>query len=106
MVDDELRGQCALLGIDPDRIVPRERQITERPDFELWPEHWPAWMVFLGCSTQWDWEQGQRTGLNYSRVEIVASRYGVKKKRRDEVFQQVQVLEREALKVWKSQSKS
>lgn len=99
MVDDGLRGDCALLGIDPNRLIPPELQRSQADDFELWPEHQEAWDVYLGCGTQWKLSLGMNgaywQGLDYQGVDVVMRRYKVPRKRQDTVFAQLQVLEDE-----------
>lgn len=106
MVDEAWRAECALLGIDPLRLLPAGVQaMGQVPDHELWPEHGPAWRVFLGCQTQWRctrnpfngrvlWE-----GLLYPGVEVVMARAGVAVEDQDRVFGEVQVLEDEFLTI-------
>jgi len=68
--------------------------------FEVWPINWDSVIAFLGCETQWHplalpsavvW-----TGLNYTALDIVMKRY----KSPDRVFDDVQFMERTALKVF------
>lgn len=94
-----MRSDCAMLGIDPDRLIPPQLQRERPEDFELWPEHQEAWNVYLGCSTQWRVAVGMGgaywEGLDYSGVDVVMRRYKVPRNRQDVVFGQVQVLEDE-----------
>ncbi|WP_422099091.1 DUF1799 domain-containing protein [Variovorax sp.] len=103
MVDAQLTSQCALLGIDVDQLMPRDRQLAVVPDYELWPEHEDAWFVYLGCSSQWRIAAGFGVavwlGLDYAGVRSVMSMYGVAASSRREVFQQLQVLEDEELRL-------
>lgn len=94
-----MRSDCALLGIDPDRLIPPQQQRERPDDFELWPEHQEAWNVYLGCATQWRVAVGMGgaywEGLNYSSVEIVMNRYGVPESMKNKVFSDVQIMEDE-----------
>lgn len=92
------------LGIDPERLVPAHVQQTCEEDYELWPEHALAWRVYVGCGTQWvktrDWMgRPHWEGLNYAGVDVVMRRYAVPALQRQEVFEQLQVLESEALQL-------
>lgn len=98
-----MRADCAALGIDPNRLIPPAQQLDRAPDYELWPEHWTAWDVYLGCRTQWRKSVGMARmfweGLDYQAVDLVMRRYRVPKKQHDEVFAQLQVLELETLAI-------
>lgn len=95
------------MGIDPAKLIPTNLQREQAEDFELWPEHAAAWLVYLGSATQWrrtvGWKRTEWDGLDYAGVEIVMRRYGVAPERENEVFAQLQVLEQETLKVRNSQ---
>lgn len=83
--------------------MPPELQKDREDDFELWPEHWAAWEVFLSCRTQWRILVGmggiQYQGLDYPALESAMRMLGLKGKKRREAFWQLQVLEDEALDV-------
>jgi hypothetical protein len=83
--------------------VPPQLQKDREDDFEMWPEHWDAWQVFLSCATQWRILVGlggmRYQGLDYIGVESVMRFKGIKDEDREEVFAHLQVLEEEALKV-------
>lgn len=76
-------------GLDEELADP------ERDDFELFPENWPAFCVFVGCSTQWRMSDGQPVGLDYPAVESVMRVYGVDDAR--ENFERIRILESAAL---------
>jgi hypothetical protein len=68
--------------------------------FQVWSVNWDSVIAFLGCETQWQalalpsavvW-----TGINYPSLDIVMKRY----KSPDHVFDDVQFMERAALKVF------
>jgi hypothetical protein len=94
------------LGIDPDKLIPPAQQLDRPTDYDLWPEHWMVWEVYLGCRTQWRKSvvtvgMGRQMliwdGLDYGAVEVVMNRYEVPQEQRSEVFAQLQVLEQETL---------
>ncbi|WP_347278607.1 DUF1799 domain-containing protein [Plasticicumulans sp.] len=72
--------------------------------FEVWPCNWPAVQVFCACATQWRWLQSAteavRIGLEYTAVEAVMRMRRVPARERPAVLARVQVMEREALRVW------
>ena len=90
--------------MDINRLLPRSRQKAAPADFELWPEHALAWSVYLACGTQWVRTAGafggeRLEGLNYSGVDVVMRLHRVPTQLQEEVFQQLQVLEVETVKV-------
>lgn len=99
--------------MDLNQLIPPKLQKDKPDDYELWPEHWLAWDVYLGCGTQWRktvlgggmrptrllWE-----GLDYGGVEVVMRRYRVPEDRADEVFAQLQVLEAETCSIHNTQA--
>ena len=98
-MDDSVRNDCAAFNLDLDQLIDPEDQHEQAQDYQLWPEHAHAWNVYLGCSTQWQMAAGMGgvmwLGLNYQGVDFVMRRYRVPRKRYDEVFAQVQVMEDE-----------
>lgn len=102
-LDDELRTQCASLGLDPVRLVSPAAGSEEIRIFELWPEHQEAFEVFHACRTQWrvvagaagTWHQG----LDFGAVDVAMRRLGIPRARQREVFLQLQVMEDEGIGV-------
>lgn len=98
-MDSAIRKDCAVLGLDLNQLIEPQNQHTQAQDFLLWPEHWNAWNVYLGCSTQWRMAVGMGgvfwQGLDYQGVEMVMRRYRVPRKQQDQVFAEIQVLEEE-----------
>ena len=94
-----MREDCAVLGLDINQLIDQAEQHTEPRDFELWPEHADAWNVYLGCATQWRCAMGVGgvlwLGLDYQGVDMVMRRYRISRKRLDQVFAEVQVMEEE-----------
>lgn len=90
--------------MDLNRLIPPQLQRDRPQDYELWPEHALAWDVYLGCGTQWVKTRGLMggvvwEGLNYPGAEVVMRRYGVPPEQEGEVFEQLQVLEQETVKL-------
>jgi len=78
-IDDEARRQFAALGVPLDQMPPAVPVAATH--VEVWPCHWAALRVFLGCKTQWRCSAGWADliwhGLDYASVEIVERRLGV-----------------------------
>lgn len=68
-------------------------------DVEIWPDNWPAFLLFNALGTQWRTGPGGATGLDYSVVREVAILIGIKKRQIPELFPDLQVMEAEALAV-------
>jgi hypothetical protein len=64
---------------------------------EVFPENWPAFLVMEAMGTQWRAGMGGATGLDYAAIPPVMSLLSVPKKIRNSVFQDVRVMESEAL---------
>lgn len=82
--------QLAAFGFMPedlDRIV------------EVFPDVWPAFMAMDAMSTQWRVGMGGATGLDYSALPAVLRLIDIPKKSRNSVFQDLRVMEAEALLV-------
>lgn len=98
-----MRREAEGLGIDIDQLVPTEEQREEPQDYELWPDHWEAWLVFLRVQTQWQLVVGMGgamwTGLNYQGVDMVLRKVVTDETRHLVVLDQLQVMEQEALKI-------
>lgn len=66
---------------------------------EIWPDCLPAFNVFQAMSTQWRISMNGPTGLDYNVLPELWKRLGIKKKDRDQVFADLQEMERAALTV-------
>lgn len=85
--------------------TPSEAELTAfgfaPTDFEdvidVWPDNFNAFVVFQTMRTQWRIGMGQCTGLDYSALPEVWRRLKIPIKDRDEVFQQVRIMEEAAL---------
>jgi hypothetical protein len=91
-------GMFASMGIPPEewekRLAPEE--------IEIWPENWPAVEVFSAMLTQWRIGMGGPTGLDYAALPAVMDLLEVE--RRTECFAGLQVMESEALEVFRLKS--
>ncbi|MEO8120465.1 MAG: DUF1799 domain-containing protein [Rhodoferax sp.] len=102
----DLRQQWVTLGVDPDRAaqasVPGRLESPDVGDYELGPQQWAAWEVFLSCETQWRISVGfsdvRYEGLEYSSMESVVRMLGIKRKHQRDLLWMVRVMEGEALR--------
>lgn len=87
------------------------KRSTDGEQVEIWPEHWRAASVFFAMATQWNVVAGhngmnggiRHMGLKYEVLDLVASRVPVDPDCPESpdnctLFDQIQTLEREALK--------
>ena len=77
-------------------------QTAREEQFEVWPENWSVFKLFVGLETQWNVTAGGFIGLRYEGVEAMLRMSGVKKVR--SVFERLQVMEQAALKVLNDRS--
>ncbi|MFI8394204.1 DUF1799 domain-containing protein [Pseudomonas sp. NPDC078863] len=68
-------------------------------EYEVWPDNWRAFLLFEAMSTQWRVGMGGATGLDYNALPPVASMLGMKRREIPEVFQDIRVMEAEAMLV-------
>ncbi|WP_460100055.1 DUF1799 domain-containing protein [Pseudomonas sp. H3_C08] len=68
-------------------------------EYEVWPDNWPAFLLFEAMSTQWRVGMGGATGLDYNALPPVASMLGMKRRDIPEVFHDIRVMEAEAMLV-------
>lgn len=84
-----MEGDAAFFGI----VLPKP---AEPESFDVWPENWPALMLYLRCSTQWRTAgmSGQRLGLDYPAVLAMADLHGC---RDADTMDKIGTIEREIL---------
>lgn len=82
--------QLALFGLSPDDYD---------ETFEVWPDNWPSFLVMESMGTQWRTGVGGATGLDYGVLPSVMRLVGIPAKDRPGVFQDVRVMEAEAIAV-------
>lgn len=91
------------MGAPEQVIEDAERHAAENvsDDFELFEDNVQSATVFQRMGTQWRRAgmDGIRTGLDYNVVEMVMRRCGVPPGKRNQVFEDVQTMESETLKV-------
>ena len=80
--------QMAAGGYEPEDFEP----------FEVWPENWPAWLLFCRLRTQWRVGMNGATGLVYASVLALIDRQtDLTQRERDELFEDIQSMELAAL---------
>ncbi|WP_085600438.1 MULTISPECIES: DUF1799 domain-containing protein [unclassified Pseudomonas] len=72
-------------------------------DVEVWPDVWPAFLVFEAMSTQWRVGACGATGLDYGALPSVIRMCGVPASSRQNIFSDVRQMEAEALAVMAEQ---
>ena len=66
---------------------------------EVWPDAWPAFCLFEALGTQWRLGPGGPSGLDYAAIPGTANMIGLKSRELSETFDDVRVMENEALTV-------
>lgn len=66
-------------------------------DVDLWPENHDAWQLFECMQTQWRTANGVVIGLDYGPLSWVCPRVGIEPQNERRVFQDLRVMEDEAL---------
>lgn len=70
----------------------------EIDDVEIWPENWPAFLLFTSLQTQWNvGGMGGRTGLRYEALYPLLDRQAEDRDKWQQLFDDVQVMEYAAL---------
>ncbi|QDY99059.1 DUF1799 domain-containing protein [Nitratireductor mangrovi] len=68
--------------------------------FEVWDANWGVLRAFLACETQWRAVAGfggvEWIGIDYAAADVVLRRAGLD----DEAFEELRLMEREALKAF------
>jgi len=64
---------------------------------EVWPDNWPSFLVMDSMGTQWRTGAGGATGLDYGVLPNVMKLVGIPAKDRPGVFQDIRVMESEAI---------
>lgn len=101
-VDDDVRRQCASLGVDAAHFV-ASQAVDEPLPIDVWPEHHTAVQIFMRCNTQWVLQIGfggaVYTGLNYTGVQVLIDAWGVRQRQLKELWDQLQYMEQIALPI-------
>ncbi|QVW25366.1 DUF1799 domain-containing protein [Pseudomonas hormoni] len=67
--------------------------------FEVWPDNWKSFLVMDSMWTQWRIGTCGATGLDYGVLPDVMKLVGVPAKDRPRIFQDIRVMESEAIAV-------
>jgi hypothetical protein len=67
--------------------------------FEVWPDNWKSFLVMDSMGTQWRTGACGATGLDYGVLPNVMKLVGIPAKDRPGVFQDIRVMESEAIAV-------
>lgn len=70
---------------------------------EIWPDNLEAFNLFVAMQTQWRIGMNGATGIDYSALPTVMDLYPVPQERRRALFEDIRLMEREALKVMAEQ---
>lgn len=65
----------------------------------VWPENWEAVRLLIAVSGQWRVSMAGAYALDYVAVAAVLDMWGIKRKKRKALFDDLRVLEEEALAV-------
>jgi hypothetical protein len=87
-VNNELRADLLAYGAD-ESSLPASMQAPK--EFEIWPEHQDALLLFLRCQTQWRMTMNGVIGVDYGVVFSMMDLYAVDSKR--QVFEDFQIME-------------
>jgi hypothetical protein len=86
-------------GADASALPER---LTKPVEFEVWPEHEDAVMMFLRCQTQWRTTSSGVMGLDYGVVLQLMDLYAVGMKR--QVLEDLQVMEGRARELFNKEA--
>lgn len=67
--------------------------------FEVWPDNWKSFLVMDSMWTQWRTGACGATGLDYGVLTDVMKLLGIPAEERSRVFQDIRVMEAEAIAV-------
>jgi uncharacterized protein YbdZ (MbtH family) len=81
-------------------VVGDDRPVEEQ--FYLWPENCGIWELWLSVQTQWHTDNGIRTRLDYTGVQVVMNNHPIGKNRLT-YFKTLQAMEFAALDEWAKQ---
>ena len=82
----------------------------EEADFDdaqllgVWPCNWRAARLFIAAGTQWRVGMAGATGLDYAALTAVMDFHGIPAKKRRRLFDDIRLMEAEALEVMKERA--
>lgn len=90
-MNDELLEDLKAYGADASVLPER---LTKPVEFEVWPEHEEAVLLFLRCQTQWRTTSSGVMGMDYGVVLQLMDLYAVEDRR--QTLEDLQVMEARA----------
>ncbi len=72
---------------------------SDDDEVQVWPESWPAIQLFQTLRTQWRVGLNGATGLDYGPLFVCLDRLDLDAPDRDDLFEDIQILEGYALSV-------
>lgn len=91
----------AVFGAPTELIEDAKEKTVEQ--YEVDEENWEIVDTFLHLSSQWNWTEGFRTGLNYQSLDFF---FRVNKtKKRKEILDGIQIMEFTALECFNKKDK-
>jgi hypothetical protein len=72
-------------------------EASKTEEVEVWPEHWTVFRLFCSLQTQWRVGMCGPTGLDYAALYPLLDRLATTDEEWEEMFNDIQVMEREAL---------
>jgi hypothetical protein len=94
---ESISDALAAFGLEAET----EDDLEVEEAFYIWPENVASFNAWLGVQTQWNTDNGVRTGLNYPGVEAYLRMSGrVRRKALPELLLELQAMETAALNEW------
>lgn len=87
----------------PEEAIAELEELQRREDFEVWPDNWPYFEMFLRLQTQWRTSFGGLVGLDYNAAKWLFDVYCVTDHK--EMLEALMVIERAALIALNERSK-
>lgn len=98
-----LLDDAAKFGITLPAAWVKKAQREQDRDFIVFPDAWESVVWFQRFSTQWNISYAGATGLNYPAVLAVLTMYDPESSQQQDVFDDIQDLERGALQAFADQ---
>lgn len=92
---EEQERALAALGLKPETPLQQDR-------LDLWPEHMAAVRLFDAAGTQWNVAPRGIVGLRYEALPVLREALAIPAQDWEQVFADLQVLEQEALRIWRA----
>jgi Phage related hypothetical protein (DUF1799) len=83
----------------------QEEDCCQDSEVDIWPDVWAPLQIFIALSTQWRVGASGSTGLDYAAVPVVLRMRRVSRDQWESIFNDLQVMESEALKTMSRNNK-